>query len=100
MFRVEVMGTEDVRECVKLLFLCVDELNLIFGDEYTGREILERYYRSIDKEGLFVVKVGERVAGFTELNLSGVKRKLPFRDFLVLGFSKGLKARLLIDFFN
>jgi len=101
MFVVKQMEKGDVKECVKLLFLCSDELKTIFGDEYIGKEILEKYYKSLESyEGLLVAKAGERVAGFAELNVKDVKRKLPFKDFLVLGFTRGLKTRLLLDFFD
>ncbi len=97
---VRTLEREDINEYVKLLFLCCSELKNIFGDDFIGREILESCYESFDSyEGILVAKA-ERILGFVELKISEINRKFPIKPFLILGFSKGLKARMLLSFFD
>ena len=98
---VKTLERDEVKEFVKLLFECCEELKWIFGDEYIGREILESYYNSLeDYDGIIVVKGEKRLLGFAELKTREIKRKLPTKPFLILGISKGIKARLLMSFFD
>jgi len=99
---VREMRREDVKEFVKLLFLCFDELNTLFKDVYMAREIFEKYYSSLENySGIIVATLKERVVGFAELVTREIKRKgFTFRDFLVFGFIDGLKYRLLLSFFD
>jgi ribosomal protein S18 acetylase RimI-like enzyme len=98
---VRTLERENIREYVKLLFLCCSELKNIFGDEFIGREILESCYESFDSyEGILVAKAEKRLVGFVELKTSEIKRKFPIKPFLILGLSKGLKVRMLLSFFD
>ncbi|WP_457549970.1 hypothetical protein [Archaeoglobus sp.] len=98
---MKTLEKDEVREFVKLLFECCEELKSIFGDEYIGREILESYYNSLGNyDGIIVVKGERRLLGFAELKTSEIKRMLPTKPFLILGISKGIKARLLMSFFD
>jgi len=91
----------EVREYVKLLLECCEELISLFGDEFTGREILEDYYKSLDSyDGIIIIKFDDRIAGFVELKVREFKRGMPIKPFLTLGFIRGLKVRMLMDFFD
>jgi len=91
---------KEVREYVKLLFDCYEELKLLFGDEFIGREILESYYSSLKSYDGIIVFKKDRIVGFIELKVKEFERRLPIRPFLTLGFLKGLKVRMLMDFFD
>ncbi len=90
----------EIREFVKLMFECNEDLKRIFGDEYLGREIMENCYKSFESfEGIFVLK-GERILGFVELKTTEIDRKFPIKPFLIMGITKGLKIRLLLSYFD
>ncbi len=94
---VKELEKEEVKEFVKLLFECCDELGRIFGDEYIGMEIMREFYEK-NPEGVLIVK-GERIFGFAVLKTSEGKG-YPLKPFLILGLSRGLKARMLLSFFD
>ena len=90
----------EIKEFVKLMFECNEDLKRIFGDEYLGREIIENCYRSFESyEGIFVLK-RERIFGFIELKISEIDRRFPIKPFLIMGFIKVLKIRLLLGYFD
>lgn len=90
----------EIREFVKLMFECNEDLRRIFGDEYLGREILENCYNSFKSyEGIFIVKE-KRMFGFAEVKTSDILRKYPIKPFLTMGFLRGLRIRLLLSYFD
>ncbi len=94
----------DIKDFVKLLLRCYEmEFTKIFGDVYLAYDVLLDYYSNLeDRRGIFVSKARERAVGLVEIWVREIKRgKLPFSDFIkTFGFLEGLKARLLLSFFD
>ncbi len=101
---VKPLDREEVREFVKLLFLCHEEkFTHLFGDTFLAMEIFVDYYSKLDDySGIFVAKAGTRVAGLIEVWVREFKReRFPVRDFVrAFGYLKGLKCRLLLSYFG
>ncbi len=101
---VKPLERSEVKEFVKLLFLChEEEFTHLFGDTFLAMEIFTDYYSKLgDYSGIFVAKAGTRVAGLIEVWVKEFKREgFPVRDFVrAFGFLKGLKCRLLLSYFG
>ncbi len=101
---VKRLEREEVRDFVKLLFVChEEEFTNLFGDTFLAMEIMIDYYSKLnDYSGIFVAKAGRRVAGLIEVWMREFgSRKLPFKDFMkAFGLVKGLKCRLLLSYFG
>ncbi len=93
--RVRELEKSDVRDAVRILVLSFDrELNGIFNDVELARELLFKFFSDYS-ENCFVAE-GGRVVGFASYST----RKMPVSKFLrrELGFVKGIKTSLLIDY--
>jgi len=99
---IKELEKEDVREYVKFLIRCNDELARIFGDAFLAVEVMTNHYMKMkDYSGIFVAKTGRKVAGLVEVWIREIDRGIKLKEFVrAYGFLRGLRVKLLHSFFN
>ncbi len=99
---VKQLEREEVREYVKLLLKCNEDLARIFEDVFIALDVMTEHYLSLDDyTGIIVAKIGRRIAGLLEIWVRGVERGISLKNLTrTFGFLKGVKVKLLHSFFN
>lgn len=102
--RVRKARKEDLNDILRILSSSFErELEKIFGDSFEGKEILRRAIESLDElKGIYVAESMKKVLGCVGISAKELDFKIPIGREVIksLGFTKGLKAKLLLSFFK
>lgn len=102
--KVRKARKEDLNDILRILSSSFErELEKIFGDSFEGKEILRRAIESLDElKGIYVAESMKKVLGCVGISAKELDFKIPIGREVIksLGFTKGLKAKLLLSFFK
>ena len=102
--KVRKARKEDLNDILRILSSSFErELEKIFGDSFEGKEILRRAIESLDElKGIYVAESMKKVLGCVGISAKELDFKIPIGREAIksLGFTRGLKAKLLLSFFK